>query len=311
MAIEDNDPFASMGGGVFVNGGWLPKGHPGIPTSTTPAPTTSGTAAPPPAAPTAPAPSGGQPTSPDPFASMGGGVFLNGGWLPKGHPLASQATASAPNGAPPPAPPGAAAPAAGQPSTTDYITQQAQNASAYSRDPTSAPNPNTTNAGTQDVVRNSYLRQATQGTAINTNDPNFRQQADTYAAAIERSRRNAAADAAEATGPFATGALAGENRIINERAAQASAGFEAQLVGSELANRRQEIQTALAALGNQINSDLGRQLSKDLANINAQIQQLGIEKSSEQATNDLAFRVGDREAFYNNLALQTLLGSGV
>lgn len=43
------------------------------------------------------------PTSPytvnpnvDPFAAMGGGVFINGGWVPKNHPLAQQAAAQNP-----------------------------------------------------------------------------------------------------------------------------------------------------------------------------------------------------------------------
>ena len=58
-----------------------------------------------------------QPTTPDPFAAMGGGQFINGGWVPNNHPLAQQTqgaqavqTAQAPTapsttGAPAPAPP--------------------------------------------------------------------------------------------------------------------------------------------------------------------------------------------------------------
>lgn len=36
-------------------------------------------------------PTQAQPTTPDPFAAMGGGVFVNGGWVPKNHPAAAQA----------------------------------------------------------------------------------------------------------------------------------------------------------------------------------------------------------------------------
>jgi hypothetical protein len=55
----------------------------------------------------APQPPGLQPapSSPDPFAAMGGGVQVNGGWVPKNHPLAQQAGA-------PPTTPGAPTPGA-------------------------------------------------------------------------------------------------------------------------------------------------------------------------------------------------------
>ncbi|MEO7192153.1 MAG: PQQ-dependent sugar dehydrogenase [Vicinamibacterales bacterium] len=76
------DPFASLGGGTCVNGGWLPPG------STAPVP------APPP--PTTPPPSSGTCATPDPFASLGGGTCVNGGWLPPG------AVPAAPPTPPPP-----------------------------------------------------------------------------------------------------------------------------------------------------------------------------------------------------------------
>jgi hypothetical protein len=69
------DPFASLGGGRCVNRGWLPPGHPLIPSGTPPTP------------PPLPRP----PTSctiPDPFTSLGGGVCVGNGWVPRGHPLA-------------------------------------------------------------------------------------------------------------------------------------------------------------------------------------------------------------------------------
>jgi hypothetical protein len=55
------DPFASLGGGTCVNGGWLPPGM------AAPAPTPTGCAI------------------PDPFASIPGmyGVCINGGWVPR------------------------------------------------------------------------------------------------------------------------------------------------------------------------------------------------------------------------------------
>ncbi|HYT74859.1 MAG TPA: hypothetical protein VEL79_08945, partial [Vicinamibacterales bacterium] len=67
------DPFASIGGGTCVNGGWVPSGS----TSTS-----SGSTAPPPTTTTTTSSTGC--TTPDPFTSIGGGTCVNGGWVP-GH----------------------------------------------------------------------------------------------------------------------------------------------------------------------------------------------------------------------------------
>jgi hypothetical protein len=75
------DPFTALGGGTCVNGGWYPP--------TTPAPTPTPTPTP---APT-PTPSPGGCTTPDPFTALGGGTCANGGWYP-------------PSAAPPPPVPG-------------------------------------------------------------------------------------------------------------------------------------------------------------------------------------------------------------
>lgn len=81
-----SDPFASIGGGHCVNGGWIPG-----PGSSTSSSTCSGSD------PFAsigggtcvnggwvPASLAGGCTIPDPFTSIGGGVCINGGWVPKG-----------------------------------------------------------------------------------------------------------------------------------------------------------------------------------------------------------------------------------
>jgi hypothetical protein len=70
------DPFASLGGGVCCNGGWLPPGmgcaSGSSPASTPSLPTSSSTT------------TAAQCTTANPFASLGGGVCCNGGWLPPG-----------------------------------------------------------------------------------------------------------------------------------------------------------------------------------------------------------------------------------
>jgi hypothetical protein len=90
------DPFATMGGGICYNGGWLPPGMPLPSASPAPAPAP---------APTAPATVSVQGCStPDPFAAMGGGTCYNGGWLPPGMPVPAGGTAPAPSPTPAPSP---------------------------------------------------------------------------------------------------------------------------------------------------------------------------------------------------------------
>jgi hypothetical protein len=75
------DPFAALGEGVCVNGGWLPPGMPipGEPVIPPPPPPPTGC------------------MTPDPFTSLGGGTCANGGWFPPGMPV--------PGGSNPPPPP--------------------------------------------------------------------------------------------------------------------------------------------------------------------------------------------------------------
>ena len=94
------DPFASLGGGTCVNGGWIPPVF-----GPTPEPPPAPTPEPAPTAP--PTPSSGCIT-PDPFVSLGGGVCVNGGWFPPGAALPSPSPTPVPAPAPPPLPsPGA------------------------------------------------------------------------------------------------------------------------------------------------------------------------------------------------------------
>lgn len=215
----------------------------------------------------------------DPFAAQGGGVRLaNGDFVPKDHPLAQQAGAQ-PAGAAPTNTnnaPGAAA-------TGAPLAQQAAGAQTVSSTPGAAPTAQTANQGTQDVVRNSWLQQATQPTAVDTNDPNFRQQADTFAAAQERSRRNAVADQAESfstAGMGGSGAQSTADRMAMERAGQATGAFESQLIAKELQNKRNEIQQALSSLGSMISSDQKNMLTKQLADLDAALKREGISSNS-------------------------------
>jgi len=67
---------------VCVNGGWLPPTHP---LAIAAMQAVSGGGAP--AAPSAPPPASGPCPGSDPFAAMGGGVCINGGWVPMTNPI--------------------------------------------------------------------------------------------------------------------------------------------------------------------------------------------------------------------------------
>ena len=89
------DPFVSLGGGVCVNGNWLPPGmlpgpapSPSLPQPVTPAPGAG---------------SGGC-NSPDPFIILGGGTCANGNWYPPGMPVPAPIGSANPPSAPTPPP---------------------------------------------------------------------------------------------------------------------------------------------------------------------------------------------------------------
>lgn len=295
---DDIDPFASIGGGVrTANGGWIPKsmapqqptGY-GSPVGDALMARETATAAP------AAVPA---PTSADPFASIGGGVqTANGGWVPVGHPDAQGAAAGGVAGAPAA---GAAAPGAAGVSTVapgaagvpTSLAQQTANAQTYSQTPGAAPANNSTNAGTQDAVRNTYLQTLQKGTAVDTNDANFRQQADAFSAAQERARRNAIDDSAQrnfSEGTSGSGAENIERRMADEASARNQGQFEAQLVGQELTSRRDEIRNALSSLGGMIDSDQRNALARELAALDAAIKRESIAQTGQLGNAQLSLQ---------------------
>jgi hypothetical protein len=142
--------------------------------------------------------------------------------------------------------------------------------------PTNPPPP----PGVSKELYDMLLARAKQGTTIDRNDSNIRQQVDPYAAAQERARRNYLADAAEQLGPTAN--LRGESRVAMERAGQATGAFEGQLIGRELENRRSEIQHALDSLGNRLTEDQRIALQKELGYLSDATQRYGIDSNERQ-----------------------------
>jgi hypothetical protein len=238
----------------------------------------------------------------DPFAEIGGGVYnaATKAWLPKDHP---EALALQQAGAPAPAAPGATAPTSGAP-----LAQQAQGAATVSATPGAAPTGPTANQGTQDVARNSYLAMATQSRVPAANDPIVRRQADAYAAQEERARRSSQADAAEALGPYATGAVRGADRMLTERAGARAGQFEADLVGREVNARRAEIMAALQGLSGFISEDQRQALQRELSRLSADLETGRLGQQDRQFSDQLGYQIGRDEADYNRDIIRLLLG---
>lgn len=172
--------------------------------------------------------------------------------------------------------------------------------------------PGGTGGGHYNAIWDKIWQRANQGETIDQNDPNFRQQADTFAASTERARRNQIADNAEEMSSQmlgGSGAQAVANRASNENAQHQQASFEADLVASELKNRRDEIQQALNIAANMGNAEEQRALTKELGLIDAQLRAAGIESNERIANNNLGYNYTALEAGQNSDALRALLAS--
>lgn len=170
---------------------------------------------------------------------------------------------------------------------------QGKNAQTYSSTPGAAPTATTTNQGTQDVLRNSYLERATQPIGVDRNDPNFRQPIDSYAAAQDRTRRraeNEAAERASAMGLGTSGALDLQRRAAQERSGQATGAFESQMLTQELQRQRNEKAEALQQLTGILSADQTRQLQRDLADLDAALKRESIAQTGSLGTADINLR---------------------
>ena len=146
-------------------------------------------------------------------------------------------------------------------------------------------------AGTsdRDALYNQLMDRSKQSLSIDAQtDPNIRQQADTYAASVERERRRYMDDTAERSGPLAN--IQGESRLSSEKAGQASALFEAQLVGREMQSRRDEIAESLKSRQGMLSQEQQNALQRELAQLDASIRNRQISSNESQFGADLGLR---------------------
>jgi hypothetical protein len=158
---------------------------------------------------------------------------------------------------------------------------------------TSAPPTGAPTGTPEEILKQLLIDRATQGTDIDTTDPEFRLQADAFAEARERARRNAhddTAQAAFAAGLGGSGAVSTEQRMADEAAFRDIGQFEAELVGRELQSRRAEVAGAIEQLGNTISDEQKLALQRELAALDAAIKREGLAVESSLGSTDLTLR---------------------
>lgn len=151
-------------------------------------------------------------------------------------------------------------------------------AQAWLSAPTAAPAAPAQDPRSADLWR-MLMERASQGLAVDRNDPVIRQQSEAFSANQERARRNYISDVAEQRGPLAN--IQGERRMAAERAGIASGAFEAELVGREIAARRDEIAQALAGLSGRLTAEQEMALRQELAQLDAALQREGLSLQGE------------------------------
>jgi hypothetical protein len=202
-----------------------------------------------------------EPHMPDPFASIGGGVYVNGGWVPRGHAAA-----------------GGAEPAPGQP--------------AAPADPNAPP------ATVNDAFRSALMNMLqTNQQAPTLDDPALKGQMDAFRVGQTRAGERAREAMAERRASMGQSSdLAGSGAIDQDLAGlfqaqgEAEAGFGAGLVGQELQQRRQQLMQAAALAGNQLNAEEARSLQERLAQLDAAIRREGIAQQGSLGGRELDIR---------------------
>lgn len=152
-------------------------------------------------------------------------------------------------------------------------------------------------SGRGDDLYSLLLGRVNQGLTPDRNDPAIRAQADAYAANQERARRNYLSDTAERSGPFAN--LRGERRMASERYGAQTGAFEAELLGREVAARRDEVAQALQLLTGRVSAEEEMGLRRELADLEAQLRREGLATGNDQFMRDLALREWDRGNYWD------------
>jgi hypothetical protein len=204
-------------------------------------------------------------------------------------------------------------------------TTQTSGGTDWSQQPISGP---TSTEQTQGVFNDVLIKMLSQDPSnVAITDPTLQPQAEAYRFARERGatqQQQQLAESLSSRGLGSSGAMDTGLGNAWQDAGQDIAGFEAQLVGNELTRRRQEILEYMRLAGGQMNADQARMLSKELAELNNAIENRRINVTADlggrdldlraliaamgnqQFYDNLGFNIGDREAYYNLMAMNGL-----
>jgi hypothetical protein len=148
-----------------------------------------------------------------------------------------------------------------------------------------------TAAGTPGSAILEYLLQkAMSKPAVDRNNVIVRAQSDAYGANTDKARRDFIGDAAERLGPYASGALLGQERMSAEAAGKANATFEAQAMQQELTAQRNEIMQALNGALGILSQDKQLALTEKLAQIDNALAYARLNQDQNQFNASDAFR---------------------
>jgi hypothetical protein len=133
------------------------------------------------------------------------------------------------------------------------------------------------------------MARARQGLAIDRSDPTVRAQVDPFTAQMERASRDYIDTLAE-RGAGRPINLEGERRMAAEKLGQQAGQWEGQVIGREVAARRDEIQQALAQWGDLLSLDEQIELQRELGYLNDRARTADRSTGYDQFLRELALR---------------------
>ncbi len=199
----------------------------------------------------------------------------------------------------------AATPSPAEPKPIEPIQAQPTGVQAGPTQPTTIP----------DAFKTSLVNTLNQGNITPTmNDPTLKAQGDAYAVQQTRATEADRAQMAErAAAQGGTGVNSGAFDVgisdLQERQGEKQGAFNANLVGDEAKQRRQQLLQALSIAGNTLNAEESRKLQQELAELDATISREGIASQGNIAGNSLAVQSRLGEGNLNNNLLSILLGN--
>ena len=176
---------------------------------------------------------------------------------------------------------------------------------------------NAQNAEMEAALRASILQLLGQGSQSGLPDTGSSPQAQQFRLSSTREADRARSQAMESraqTGLLHSGPAEGDIEGIQQARAESQARFEVGLTQQLLTERQQKLALALQTGAGMLNAEQDRALRAELAAVDAALQQNRLKLDWQQTQNqnqqfydDLGFRIGDREAYWNSQTAGAML----